>query len=135
MTALAMVWLGVGTAMLGGSAALSIRLHGKLKNARWQQGNIYEQPGLKTPFVLGLIKPRVYLPAGLPEREKEYVLLHELTHIRRRDDLITALANLTLCVHWFNPLAWLAFRLMAADMEMSCDEQVLKKLGPEIKKE
>ncbi len=135
MTALAMVWLGVGAAMLGGSAALSIQLHGKLKNARWQQGNIYEQPGLKTPFVLGLIKPRVYLPAGLPEREKEYVLLHELTHIRRRDYLIKALANLTLCIHWFNPLAWLAFRLMAADMEMSCDEQVLKKLGPEIKKE
>lgn len=135
MTILAIIWLAVGAVMLGGSVILSIRLHRKLRHAKLSQDNIYEQPGLQTPFVLGLVKPRIYLPTGLSERERAYVLLHEQTHIRRRDYLVKALANLVLCIHWFNPFVWLAFKLMTSDMEMSCDEQVLKKLGPEIKRE
>lgn len=86
-------------------------------------------------FVLGLIRPKIYLPQGLSESEKIYILKHERTHIKRRDHVIKPLAFLVLCIHWFNPLVWLSFILMSRDMEMSCDENVLKELGNEIKRE
>lgn len=89
--------------------------------------NIYRADSLSSPFVLGFIKPRIYIPFGLSENEEEYVLLHEQHHIERRDHLIKLFAFLLLCVHWFNPICWAAFILMSRDMEMSCDEWVLEK--------
>ena len=87
--------------------------------------NIYEAHDIKSPFVLGIFSPKIYLPTGLLPHERGYILLHEETHIRRRDHIVKLVAFLILCIHWFNPLAWLAFLLMGADMEMSCDEQVI----------
>src|SRR5690606_23560949 len=75
----------------------------------------------------------IYIPSGLSEEEKSYIILHEQTHIRRFDHLVKMVAFLILCVHWFNPLIWAAFLLMSADMEMSCDERVLKEMGGKIK--
>jgi hypothetical protein len=69
----------------------------------------------------------------LSAHEREYILLHEQTHIRRGDHLVKITAFLILCLHWFNPLAWLAFLLMGADMEMSCDERVMKELGDDTR--
>jgi len=89
---------------------------------------------LKTPFVFGLINPRIYLPAGLDATERRYILLHEQIHIRRKDYIIKILAFLILSIHWFNPLVWIAFRLMSKDMELSCDERVLKEMDENIKK-
>ena len=86
-----------------------------------------------TPFIYGFIKPRIYIPHGLSEYELHYAMLHEQTHIKRRDYLVKLLAFALLSVHWFNPLAWVAFVLLCADMEMSCDERVLRELGVEAK--
>lgn len=93
--------------------------------------NIYLADEIDTPFVIGLIKPRIYLPSDLEEKELEYVILHEQTHIRRHDAVIKAAAFLITLVHWFNPLSWAAFLCMGNDMEMSCDEAVMRALGQE----
>jgi len=77
----------------------------------------------------------LYLPLGLFQREQSYIVLHEQAHIKRFDNLIKPLAFLVLCVHWFNPFVWLLFILMSQDMEMSCDEYVLRKMGKGIKKD
>ncbi|MCL2198145.1 MAG: M56 family metallopeptidase [Defluviitaleaceae bacterium] len=87
-----------------------------------------------SPFVIGFFSPKIYLPDSLTEDEREYIMLHEQTHIGRGDHIIKFLAYAVLCLHWFNPMAWLAFWLMATDMEMSCDECVLQKLGNDVKK-
>lgn len=90
---------------------------------------------VSTPFVLGLLKPCIYLPDDLSEKDLEYILLHERIHIRRGDHLTRAAAYLALCLHWFNPLVWLAFFISGRDMEMSCDEAVIRKIGNRVKKE
>ncbi len=84
--------------------------------------------------MVGSFRPAVYLPAGLDEENRRYILKHELVHIRRKDYLVKLLGVCAVMVHWFNPLAWLAFCLLCKDMEMSCDEQVLKEVGQGEKK-
>lgn len=90
---------------------------------------------IKSPFVAGFIKPVIYLPAGLDQEQQRLVLEHERMHIMRGDHLIKPVAYLAVCLHWFNPLVWVAFHLMEQDMEVSCDEAVLKRVGYEKKKE
>jgi beta-lactamase regulating signal transducer with metallopeptidase domain len=109
-------------------------LRRKLKAAQLIEKNIFEVRNLKTPFVLGLIRPKIYLPIGLKDDERDYILLHEQIHIRRKDHIIKILAFLVLCFHWFNPLVWVAYLIMSMDMELSCDERVLKEMDEEIKK-
>ena len=82
---------------------------------------------------MGFIRPKIYLPSALSEQEQSYIILHEQHHIRRGDHIIKALAFIALCIHWFNPLVWVAFVLSSKDMEMSCDEAVVKKLGEGIR--
>jgi beta-lactamase regulating signal transducer with metallopeptidase domain len=82
-----------------------------------------------TPFVYGFIRPKMHIPRGLEGEELRYVTLHEQAHIRRGDHLVKLFAFVLLCAHWFNPFAWVAFVLLNADMEMSCDERVLRELG------
>lgn len=106
----------------------------QLKSAQLIEKNIYEAKNLKTPFVLGLIRPKIYLPVGLNVEERGYILLHEQTHIHRKDHIIKILTFLILSIHWFNPLVWIAFRLISTDMEFSCDEQVLKEINEDVKK-
>lgn len=131
----AWVWLAGMFALCLYSIGTVLRLRRSLADAVLMEKNQYEAEGLATPFVLGLCRPRIYLPAQLQEDEKRYVLAHEKIHIARRDYLIKMVFYAAVCIHWFNPLAWLAFVLMENDMEMSCDEAVLKKLGPDVKKE
>jgi len=116
------------------SLVSTIILKRKLKSAQLIEKNIFEVNNLKTPFVLGLIRPKIYLPVGLNVDERSYVLLHEKTHIRRKDHVTKIAAFLILCIHWFNPLVWIAFKLMSMDMELSCDERVLKKMDKDIRK-
>ena len=106
----------------------------RLRGAVLIEGNVWESDRIPTAFVLGLFRPRVYLPLGVGEEERSYILCHEQTHIRRLDHLVKPLALLLLAVHWFNPVLWLAYFLMLRDMEMSCDELVLKHLGPDTRK-
>lgn len=95
--------------------------------------NVYETDEISSPFVCGLVSPKIYLPVGIDEEERAYVLQHERIHIERLDYLIKPLAFFVLSLHWFNPFMWLAFRLMSRDMEMSCDERVIKELDREGK--
>lgn len=97
--------------------------------------NSYLSDYITTAFVMGIRKPSVYIPSDLSEKEMSYVLQHEKVHIRRKDYLIKPAILLTATVHWFNPLVWAAFTLAVKDMEMSCDEQVLKGAGEDIRKE
>lgn len=109
------------------------RLKKRLRVSIPLETNVYLADDIPGPFVLGLISPRIYLPPGLSAREQEYVLLHERHHIRRGDPVFKALAYLVLILHWFNPLVWLAFHLASQDMEMSCDEAVIRNLAPQAR--
>ncbi|HHU76880.1 MAG TPA: peptidase M56 BlaR1, partial [Firmicutes bacterium] len=102
------IWLLGLVLLLTYSIYTATRLYRQLGSAEPIIGNIHEMKGLKTPFVFGLLRPKIYLPAGLAEKEKGYIIKHEQTHIQRFDHLIKPLAFLVLCVHWFNPLVWLA---------------------------
>ena len=99
------------------------------------EGNVFEADHIPTPFVLGFLKPRIFLPFHMPESERAYILRHERHHIRRGDHFIKPLSYLLLTVHWFNPLVWLAFHRMVQDMEMSCDELVLRQMGLALKRD
>ena len=111
-----------------------IRLKRRLKEAQLLEDNIFEANHIQTPFVLGVIKPKIYLPTGLNHEERAYIVLHEQTHIRRTDHVIKVIAFTILSIHWFNPLVWIAFVLMSKDMELSCDEHVLKEMNEDVKK-
>ena len=93
------------------------------------EANVFETDAIGTAFVCGFIRPKIYVPANIGDANLSYILEHERTHIRRKDYLIKPIAFLALILHWFNPLMWLCFALMSRDMEMSCDESVLRKLG------
>lgn len=95
--------------------------------------NIYIVDEPISPFVMGIFQPKIYLPRDLGEKEQEYIILHEQFHIKRLDYIVKLLAFLALCIHWFNPLVWVAFILSSKDMEMSCDEAVIKRMGEDIK--
>ena len=131
----AVLWLlGIG-GMLICSVVSLLRLRKSLRAAVHERENIYRCSEFSTAFVYGILRPRIYLPEGLTAREEDFVLLHEQIHIRRRDPIWRLLAWTALCLHWFNPLVWLAFALSGQDMEMACDEAVLAKMGNGIKKE
>lgn len=137
------VWLAVGEAIwIAGIAMLliysvftAVKLKRNLKYAKHIENNIFITDSFKTPFVFGIINPGIYLPSNLSESERSYVLLHEQTHIKRADHIVKPVFFLITCIHWFNPLVWLAFYLMSEDMELSCDEKVVKQMGSNIKKE
>lgn len=130
----AYIWVLGIIALLVYSLVSILILKKRLKSAQLIEKNIFETKNLKTPFVLGLIRPKIYLPVGLTAEERGYILLHEQTHIHRKDYVIKVLAFLILSIHWFNPLVWTAFILMSMDMELSCDERVLKEMGKDMKK-
>lgn len=130
----AYIWILGAVVLLLYSLGSVMFLKRQLKHAERIEHNIYEAKNLKTPFVLGLVSPKIYLPMGMSIEEKRYILLHEQTHIRRKDHIIKALAFIILSFHWFNPLVWIAFIFMSMDMELSCDEQVLKKMDADVKK-
>ncbi len=103
------------------------RLQHKLKVSFPMGDSVYGVEGLSSPFVMGFMNPKIYIPLGLDNETENYVLMHERTHLKRGDHLIKLFAFGLLCIHWFNPFCWLAFIFMSRDMEMSCDERVLGK--------
>ena len=128
-----LIWMA-GTAAMGFYGVVSlVRLRRRLVGAVPLERGVYLADHIDTPFVLGLFRPKIYLPSALPEGERGYILLHERHHIRRLDHAVKLLAFLALCVHWFNPLVWLMFVLLGRDMEMSCDEAVMRKLGEDVR--
>lgn len=106
-----------------------------LERAVRLKDNIYECENIPSPFVIGILRPRIYIPFQLGKREQEYILKHEKYHIKRRDYIIKPVAFLLACIYWFNPLVWVSYFLMVRDMEMSCDEYVLQDMGAGICKD
>ena len=133
MTLAAAVWLTVGGALAGCSLVQYIVLRRKLQEAAPYRGEVYLSDSIATPFVIGVIAPKIYLPSDTPKAERRFIIAHERHHLHRGDPLWKLLGYLALCVHWFNPLVWLAFFLGGKDMEMSCDEAVLNCLGEDIR--
>ncbi len=130
---LSLIWVG-GMLLMGLYSGVSYgKIRRKVRVSVPLRDHIYLADDIRSPFVIGLIRPKIYLPENLGEQEMEYILLHEEQHIHRLDHWAKALAFLALTVHWFNPLVWAAFSLAAKDMEMSCDEAVIRKAGGEIR--
>ena len=129
MVYLSLAWLVGIAGMLLYSGISYLKIRKKVRIAVPMRSNIWIADDIKSPFVIGFLKPKIYLPNNLGEQEQEYIILHEQHHIRRLDHVIKTLAFLALTIHWFNPLVWIAFVLACKDMEMSCDEAVIRKLG------
>ena len=132
-TTLSTVWL---TGALGITAFCSVQfimLKRQLRNSKHISGNVYVSDKISAPFVFGLFIPRIYLPDVLDKHEKEYILLHERTHIKHGDWLIKIIGMFAVAVHWFNPLVWLAYKLFEQDIEMNCDESVVEGMDTDLK--
>ena len=132
-TAAGWIWAGGMAVLLGCNLMQLLRLRRRLVGAAPLGDNVYLADHLEPPFVLGLLRPRIYLPSDLSEAERSYIIAHERHHIRRGDPWIRLIAFAALCLHWFNPLVWVAFALSGRDMEMSCDEAVLRRTGRDIR--
>ena len=127
------VWLaGIWVMALYGVWSL-FRLKSRLAVSVALGGGVYLADHIDTPFVMGLFRPKIYLPSYLNPEKAEYIILHEKYHISRFDHVVKLLYFAALCLHWFNPLVWLAFILMGQDMEMSCDEAVMEKLKQDVR--
>ena len=131
MTILTIVWI-IGILLLVAYTVISYwRLHRKVDTAVHYKDNIFQSENVSSPFVLGIINPRIYLPFSMNEQDMEHVVAHEQAHIRRKDHWWKPLGFLLLTIHWFNPLMWLAYVLLCRDIELACDEKVIKGLSNE----
>ena len=127
-TILAWVWLAGAAALLLYGAVSSLCLHRRVREAVRLRGNIYQSERIDSPFVLGTISPKIYLPYRMDSCGWQYVIAHEQAHLRRGDHLWKPLGFLLLTIHWFNPLMWLSYVLLCRDIELACDEKVIQDL-------
>lgn len=126
---LSVLWcIGMGLMLLY-TLISYLRLNHQVRLAIRVNGNVYLSENIASPFVLGIFRPRIYLPYGMKELDMYHVIAHERTHIRRRDHWWKPLGFGLLTIHWFNPLMWLAYILLCRDIELACDEKVIKELG------
>ena len=113
----------------------SVKLCKLVREAVCVRDNIYICDAVKSPFILGIVKPRVYLSSALCKREMDYILAHESVHLQRKDHWWKALGYLLLCIYWFHPLCWMAYSLLCKDIELACDEKAAKDMTFHEKKE
>ena len=125
------LWLLGVLVMLAYTAVTYLRLRRKLTLATILRENIFQCEAVRSPFVLGILKPRIYLPYGMDSNDIHHVVAHEKAHIRRKDHWWKPLGFLLLTVYWFNPLMWVAYILLCRDIELACDEKVIAQLGNE----
>lgn len=131
----AYIWL-IGIAVMLIYAFISyFKIARSVREALMLNDNVYICDRIDTPFILGIFKPRIYLPSYIDESDKTYVTAHEAAHIKRRDHWWKPLGYLLLTVYWFNPMMWLAYILLCRDIELATDEKVISDMGIEIKKE
>ena len=131
---LSVLWLIGIIGMILYAVISFLRLHKKVREGVVLKDNIWLCDRIDTPFILGLFKPRIFLPSGIAESDMEYVIAHEKAHLRRRDHWWKPLGFFLLTVYWFNPVMWVAYVLLCRDIELACDEKVLKEMGADIKK-
>ena len=125
------LWIAGIAALLLYTVVSYWRLRRKVSEAVILRDNIYQSENVASPFVLGVFRPRIYLPYNMDGQDLSHVIAHEQAHIRRRDHWWKPLGFLLLTIHWFNPLMWLAYVLLCRDIELACDEKVIKELGNE----
>jgi len=126
--------LAIIVAMVLYTVVSYFRIHRKVREAVPYQENIWLCDHIDTPFILGVVRPRIYLPSNMNEQDIEYVIAHEKAHLKRHDHWWKPLGFLLLTVYWFNPILWIAYILLCKDIELACDEKVIKDMGTEIKK-
>ena len=124
----AILWLVGIFAMVIYTLVSYLKLKKSIGAAVLYKENIYQSENVASPFILGIIKPRIYLPFSISEQSAEHVIAHEKAHLRRKDHLWKPLGFLLLAVYWFNPLMWLGYILLCRDIELACDEKVIKAL-------
>lgn len=130
-TVLAVVWI-VGIIVLLLYTIISyLRVKNKIGTAVILRDNIYQSESVVSPFVLGIIKPKIFLPFNMSKQDEDLVIAHEEAHIKRKDHFWKPLGFIILTIHWFNPLMWLGYVLLCRDIEIACDEKVVKKLSNE----
>ena len=127
----AVLWIAGIIILLFYTAISYWRLRSRVDTAVLYKDNIFQSENVSSPFVLGIIKPRIYLPFKINGKNLEHVVAHEQAHIRRKDHWWKPLGFLLLTIHWFNPLMWLSYMLLCRDIELACDEKVIKDLGNE----
>lgn len=133
MEGASILWAAGVAGTVGYSLVQLIRLRKRLVGALPLDRTLRLADHIDTPFVLGLFRPKIYLPSHLSDQEQAFIVCHERHHIRRGDPILRTVAYAALCLHWFNPLVWLAFRQSGRDMEMCCDEAVIQELGPQVR--
>ena len=131
---LAILWIAGVFYMIADNLISLYEIKLILKNSENLYGNVYRSDAISTAFIIGVLKPTIYLPKNLTEQRQRYIIFHEETHLRRKDYLFKFIAFIALAIHWFNPLVWLAYNLAEKDMEMSCDEAVIKWIGSSEKR-
>lgn len=119
------LWAAIASVLVLVSLCSYIHLRRQVKNARKVRGG-WECEGLDTAFVLGFLKPKIYIPAGVSENTRQQILSHERTHLDKGDHWIKLIGFLALVLHWFNPLVWVSYVLLCKDIEMACDERVVQ---------
>ena len=131
MSVLTVIWLVGMVILIAYTVVTYLRLRRNLSMATILQENIFQCETVRSPFVLGILKPRIYLPYGMDGNDLHHVVAHEQAHIRRKDHWWKPLGFLLLTVYWFNPLMWVAYILLCRDIELACDEKVIAQLGNE----
>ncbi len=124
----AKIWLIGVAVMLLYSLITYLKLHLQVRVSLNHRDNVYLCDDVKSPFLLGIFRPRIYLPSQMDETSMEYVILHENAHIKRRDHWWKPLGFLLLCIYWYNPLLWFAYSMLCRDIERACDEKVIAKM-------
>lgn len=128
------VWI-VGMLGMALYAGVSLyRIRRQVAASLWLEEGVYLCDDIESPFILGIVKPGIYLPSTLQEENKAYVLAHERAHLKRRDHWWKPLGFALLTIYWFNPLMWVAYVLLCRDIELACDERVIRELGEGQKK-
>ena len=123
---LAVIWIAGAGLMLLYMTGSYVAIRRRLRTAVRMEDGVWESDKVTSPFILGLVRPRIYLPTSLSAEEAAFVLAHERTHIRRGDQIWKPLGFVLLAVYWFNPLFWLAYYLLCQDIEAACDEKVIR---------
>ena len=129
------IWIIVSLAILLMLIIIYFTTIHEIKDSTHLKDNIYLSEKVTSPAVYGIIRPKIILPLSYKDRDIELIIQHEKTHIRGLDNLWRMIAFMVVAVHWFNPLAWMFLRALLADLELSCDERVLVKLGVDRSKE
>lgn len=129
------IWVIVAMAAILSSVLLYILTKSALKNAEHVKDSIYKSDKISAPAVYGIFRPKIIIPSSISDSDIDYIIMHEMVHIKRKDNLFRVLAVITACIHWFNPLIWIFIKYFFTDMELACDAKVVRKIGKNQVKE